>query len=103
MTAPMLAVEGGARADRSTNLGRLRELERRWPFAPVRRLGTRRQLARRLGVDDAQITRWNRTGLEDRTADRVGVALGMHPLELWPDWLAGAGANHPVFLGPEAA
>lgn len=75
---------------------------RRWPFDPVVRLidlrwrcpnayvshiGIDGRASRVLGVSRSTIHRWRRGGLTCRTADRVAIALNLHPAILWPDWL----------------
>jgi lambda repressor-like predicted transcriptional regulator len=52
----------------------------------VRRYGSVSGLARALGRDRAQLAKWRRDGLPIMSADRLAVAVGMHPVELWPDW-----------------
>lgn len=43
-------------------------------------------LARALGRERAQVSKWRSRGLPATTADVVAVALGLHPVEVWPDW-----------------
>ena len=51
------------------------------------------QLIRTGGVDARLLERaLVRTSLRLDTADRVAVALGLHPSQLWPDWFA---ESHP--------
>lgn len=73
-----------------------------WPVTPVLETA-RRQLTERLGrapsmVDMAvlfdvpreTVWRWHwdetRNRIRGRRADRLATALGLHPVELWPDW-----------------
>jgi lambda repressor-like predicted transcriptional regulator len=48
----------------------------------------RRALARRTGMSLRTIGRWCDNGVPYEASDRLAVALGYHPLELWPDWHA---------------
>lgn len=43
-------------------------------------------MARVAGVDTTQLYRWRHYGLDVDQADRLAVALGLHPLNVWPDW-----------------
>lgn len=56
-------------------------------FLRRRRESTMRQLSLNTGVDRRT---WERTLRKTRirvdTADRLSVALGYHPAQLWPDW-----------------
>lgn len=52
----------------------------------VERYGNGSALARALGCDHTQVSRWRSQGLPLDSADRVAVALGLHPAEVWPDW-----------------
>lgn len=65
----------------------------RWPWTPLGELlgGSVRSQAERLGVDDAQVSRWKRAGLSDAMADRCAIRAGLHPAIVWPDWDARAG------------
>jgi len=39
------------------------------------------------GTDAAVVHRWNRRGgIPEVSADRVAVALGLHPINIWPNW-----------------
>lgn len=44
------------------------------------------QLAHRLGVHRQQVAQYRSRGLSERQADRVAIALGFHPIEIWPDY-----------------
>lgn len=59
---------------------------RRFPLDPVLARHTIAEAARAAGFHSAQLSRWKRTGVPAAAADRLAVALGRHPLELWPDW-----------------
>jgi lambda repressor-like predicted transcriptional regulator len=39
-----------------------------------------------VGVARSTIYKWRRSGLTLFQADRVAIALGVHPSTLWPDW-----------------
>lgn len=43
-------------------------------------------VAELVGVSARTVHRWKRDGLSARQADRLAVALGFHPLHLWPEW-----------------
>lgn len=45
-------------------------------------------MARRLGTSAKQLYRWLRYGVTHDQADELAVALGLHPLNVWPDWQA---------------
>lgn len=44
------------------------------------------QLSERVGVTRRTCDRWAVSGLTPTTADRVAVALDLHPLVIWPEW-----------------
>jgi len=49
------------------------------------------QAARVLGFSDRQVYRWRTAGLSERAADRVAVALGVHPSAIWGElWWSSA-------------
>lgn len=49
-------------------------------------------LAEVLRVDRSTLYRvLSRDRLRSDTADRIAVALGRHPFELWPEWFRDAG------------
>lgn len=52
----------------------------------VERYGNVSVLARALGVDRAQVARWRSDGVPIESADRIAVAVGRHPAEVWPEW-----------------
>ena len=52
----------------------------------IARYGSVSGLARALNCDRVQVSKWRRDGLPMASADRIAVALGMHPVEGWPDW-----------------
>lgn len=39
-----------------------------------------------LGISRDVVRRWDREGLTPHAADRAATALGLHPLEIWPDF-----------------
>jgi hypothetical protein len=52
----------------------------------VRRYGNVSVLARALGMDRAQVARRRSDGLPIESADRIAIAVGKHPAEVWPEW-----------------
>jgi hypothetical protein len=61
----------------------------RFPMASLEsRLGctTAAELARMLCVCPRTVHRYRSHGLNPTQADRVAVAVGYHPAEVWPDW-----------------
>lgn len=71
----------------------------RFPAEPALRLAERlfrplpgtteagnRLLARVLGIDDRTVVYWKRHGLGPEAADRLAIALGRHPGDIWPEW-----------------
>jgi hypothetical protein len=57
----------------------------RWPIEPLLATGvTPAQLRARLG--GAGYQRATVDGLSDQQADRIAIALGHHPANVWPDW-----------------
>jgi lambda repressor-like predicted transcriptional regulator len=45
-------------------------------------------LARVLDRDVAQVGKWVHDGVPLYSADRIAVALGRHPVEIWPEWFS---------------
>lgn len=43
--------------------------------------------ARMLDTSHNSIIRWRRDGVPDLTADKIAARLGLHPIELWDDYL----------------
>jgi hypothetical protein len=43
-------------------------------------------LARALGCERTLVSKWRNHGLPLVSADRLAVSLGLHPVEVWPDW-----------------
>ena len=43
-------------------------------------------LARALGVSSATTSRWSSDGIPFFSADWACIALGLHPVEVWPDF-----------------
>lgn len=58
-------------------------------------------LANTIGVATNYISRWRRDGLDTLQADRVAIALGYHPANLWPSWFDDAAAECCVWCGVE--
>jgi lambda repressor-like predicted transcriptional regulator len=59
----------------------------RLPLEPlVQRCGSASALARATGIERTQLARWRRDGVPLDSADRVAIAVGRHPAEVWPDW-----------------
>lgn len=59
----------------------------RLPLDPlVRMYGTVSQLATALNRHRTQVSEWHVNGIPIVSADRVAVSLGMHPIEVWPNW-----------------
>jgi hypothetical protein len=65
-----------------------RAVSPRVPLEPLveRYGGNGSALARALGCAQEQVSRWRSHGLPLVSADRLAVALGLHPVEVWPDW-----------------
>jgi hypothetical protein len=63
--------------------------EARYPLQPVVRAGAGNlsHLARIIGVSRAAVQAASSRGLSERTADRYAVVAGLHPAEVWPDWV----------------
>jgi hypothetical protein len=62
-------------------------LDDRLPVEPiVRRYGSFSALARTLGLHCAQAARWSDRGIPVEWADRAAVYIGLHPVEVWPEW-----------------
>jgi transcriptional regulator with XRE-family HTH domain len=61
---------------------------RRFDVEPVLALGLPiAELARRTGIDGAQFHRWKRgRSIPAARADQIACSLGLHPVQLWPDW-----------------
>ena len=71
----------------------------RWDMGPVLRLWNGRsivELARHTGIVHRNFVRWLRDGIPDRSADRLGIALGPGPEAIWPEWYNGAGSPEIV-------
>lgn len=42
--------------------------------------------ARQAGVSARSVWRWRHHGLDEWRADRLAIAFGFHPCEVWPEW-----------------
>jgi hypothetical protein len=79
--------------------------QHRLPFAPLEHAAgaeTTADIARRLGISTQRVHDYRRTGIPVYKADRCAVRLGVHPLDVWPDFLAVPdlidGSLHPSAL-----
>lgn len=54
--------------------------------APIASIGTHGDAARAMGVSRSQILRFLADGATPASADRVAIAAGRHPVEVWPDF-----------------
>lgn len=43
-------------------------------------------IAQRIGQHRSLIHRYRKDGLTPNMADRIAIALGRHPIEIWPDY-----------------
>lgn len=43
-------------------------------------------IADRVGVPRATVCRWRREGVPLHQADRIAIALDLHPSNIWPDF-----------------
>lgn len=69
-------------------MSRRADTERRFPIEPLLRSRSIADLGRTTSIDPSQFHRYRRKGgIPASRADVVAIALGCHPLELWPDWL----------------
>lgn len=50
-------------------------------------IGETGKVAAVLGVSRVNVQRWRKCGLDHWAADRMAIALGLHPCEIWPEWL----------------
>ena len=55
-------------------------------FRDAHQAATARSVALALNVCRGTVQRWRREGLSAIQADRVAIHLGLHPLEIWPEW-----------------
>jgi plasmid maintenance system antidote protein VapI len=54
---------------------------------------TTSDLAARIGVDRRTLQRLvSRRRLRSDAADRIAIAFGRHPFEIWPEWFDGTGS-----------
>lgn len=70
----------------------------RFPFSPIRDLcgGTASAAAVRLGISHHAALKHQERGLSAAQADLFARALGLHPCDLWADWLDHA--HEPVTM-----
>lgn len=61
----------------------------RWPVEPLIEAAGGIEKANRR-IDPANLHRARRDGLTDVAADRWAIRLGLHPAEVWPDWIDAA-------------
>ena len=62
---------------------------RRFSFEDLARLvdeSSAAELAERLRISARTVHRYRHRGLTVLQADRLAVAAGFHPAEIWPDW-----------------
>jgi lambda repressor-like predicted transcriptional regulator len=61
----------------------------RWPVEPLfQAAGTDKflELAMLTGFSARTVHRWIHNGIPDRNADMAAVALGLHPMTIWPNY-----------------
>jgi len=61
----------------------------RWPVEPLfRAAGTDQflELAMFTGFSTRTIHRWIHNGIPDAHADMAAIALGLHPMSIWPNY-----------------
>jgi len=61
----------------------------RWPLQPLfDAAGTTEylELAVLTGFPARTIHRWKHNGIPDHNADRAAIALGLHPMTIWPNY-----------------
>jgi acetyl-CoA acetyltransferase len=64
---------------------------RPWPFAPLLAatgLESLTAFARVAGLPYTTVNTAARMGLTDEQSDHWAVRFGMHPLQVWPNWLS---------------
>jgi len=50
-----------------------------------------RVIAEQFGVSRTIVNRWRHNpscAIDEYTADRYAIMLGMHPIEIWQDWIS---------------
>ena len=71
--------------------------KKRWPFANLvaacshvtvnsKPIGETGQVAHVTGRSKTTVLRWAKEGVPTDAADEVAVAMGLHPVDIWPDW-----------------
>ena len=61
----------------------------RWPVEPLFRAAATTEvlaLAMFTGFTARTIHRWIHNGIPDAQADMAAIALGLHPMSIWPDY-----------------
>jgi hypothetical protein len=61
----------------------------RWPVEPLfRAAGTDKflELAMFTGFSARTVHRWIHNGIPDAHADEAAIALGLHPIDIWPNY-----------------
>lgn len=61
----------------------------RWPVEPLFRAAATTEvlaLAMFTGFTARTIHRWIHNGIPDAHADEAAIALGLHPMSIWPDY-----------------
>ncbi len=65
-------------------------MSRHYDFAPAHRAAgmcSYSELARRIAVREDTVWKWvSRGRIPELAADRLAVALGLHPFDIWTEW-----------------
>lgn len=66
-----------------------RPAQHRFPFGTLDKLTgwSANRWATEAGVTSRTIVRWRNEGVPEKHADRLAVAAGFHPAEVWPEWI----------------
>ena len=62
----------------------------RFPLEPLKQAAgaaNNCHLARMLGVHRGIVQRWAREGIVRHAADRSAIAVGLHPANIWPEFV----------------
>jgi hypothetical protein len=71
-----------------------------WPADPLVRLiharpeSVNADMAKVFDVTPRTAWVWRRQGLGDAAADRCAHLLGLHPCNVWPDWISEGAGTH---------